>query len=222
MTHHQNHAAPNKTPGKSPDKTLEKAVEQTEDWLRELRIPFFTEVDKSEAHRDDVLNRLSLAPSLVGTNLEALMWLRVGMMTRAHDLVQDAGSGIQAYIHGMIHRLEGDFWNAKYWFRSAGQSTVALVSAQMSGIAVSGSPESGSPESGSPESGSPESGKVVGAVSSERFDPHLLVDRLERFQRARFALSQPMESSQNTEGMAVSHVLEREWWAVWRVCKRQF
>jgi hypothetical protein len=34
--------------------------------------------------------------------------------------VQDLESNpIAAYLHGIIHRREGDFWNANYWFRQA-------------------------------------------------------------------------------------------------------
>jgi len=56
-------------------------------------------------------------PDIRGSFLEALLWLRIGCMEPAHSLVQDATEGLGAYIHGFLHRMEGDYWNANYWFR---------------------------------------------------------------------------------------------------------
>ena len=38
----------------------------------------------------------------------------------AHVFFQDAKSDLGSYWHGMMHRREGDFDNARYWFRRAG------------------------------------------------------------------------------------------------------
>ena len=38
----------------------------------------------------------------------------------AHTIFQDAKGDLGAYWHGMMHRREGDFDNARYWFRRAG------------------------------------------------------------------------------------------------------
>jgi len=38
----------------------------------------------------------------------------------AHKIFQDSPGDLGAYWHGMIHRREGDFDNARYWFRRAG------------------------------------------------------------------------------------------------------
>jgi hypothetical protein len=37
-----------------------------------------------------------------------------------HSLFQDVHSDLGSYWHGMMHRREGDFDNARYWFRRAG------------------------------------------------------------------------------------------------------
>lgn len=38
----------------------------------------------------------------------------------AHTIFQEAKGDLGAYWHGMMHRREGDFDNARYWFRRAG------------------------------------------------------------------------------------------------------
>jgi len=38
----------------------------------------------------------------------------------AHAIFQEAQGDLGSYWHGMMHRREGDFDNARYWFRRAG------------------------------------------------------------------------------------------------------
>jgi hypothetical protein len=38
----------------------------------------------------------------------------------AHKIFQDSPGDLGSYWHGMMHRREGDFDNARYWFRRAG------------------------------------------------------------------------------------------------------
>ena len=38
----------------------------------------------------------------------------------AHTIFQDAKGDLGSYWHGMMHRREGDFDNARYWFRRSG------------------------------------------------------------------------------------------------------
>jgi hypothetical protein len=42
----------------------------------------------------------------------------------AHRIFQEVSSAEGSYWHGMMHRREGDFDNARYWFRRAGRLPV--------------------------------------------------------------------------------------------------
>jgi hypothetical protein len=42
-------------------------------------------------------------------------------LDESHRIVQQIGSVHAAYWHGMLHRREGDFENARYWFRRTGR-----------------------------------------------------------------------------------------------------
>lgn len=39
----------------------------------------------------------------------------------SHRIVQEIGTDHASYWHGMLHRREGDFENARYWFRRTGK-----------------------------------------------------------------------------------------------------
>jgi hypothetical protein len=51
----------------------------------------------------------------------ALEHLAAGEWQRAHEIVQEDKSALAAWMHGIVHTLEGDLDNARYWYRRAGR-----------------------------------------------------------------------------------------------------
>jgi hypothetical protein len=49
----------------------------------------------------------------------ALDLLEAGDWKRAHEIVQEDSSALAAWLHGIVHTLEGDLDNARYWYRKA-------------------------------------------------------------------------------------------------------
>lgn len=52
------------------------------------------------------------------------LWLLHNYLDRSHTISQDIPTGEGSYWHGIMHRREPDFPNAKYWFRRVGQHAV--------------------------------------------------------------------------------------------------
>lgn len=49
------------------------------------------------------------------------LWYALDALDAAHSIFQDDPSPEGSYWHGMLHRREGDFPNAKYWLQRAGR-----------------------------------------------------------------------------------------------------
>ena len=49
----------------------------------------------------------------------AVELLAAGAWEQAHDIVQKEESTLAAWLHGIVHTLEGDLDNARYWYRRA-------------------------------------------------------------------------------------------------------
>ena len=52
------------------------------------------------------------------------LWLRQGFLDESHRISQGIGTPEGSYWHGVMHRREGDYGNARYWFRNAGDLPV--------------------------------------------------------------------------------------------------
>jgi len=57
--------------------------------------------------------------------VRALWYEAQGDWTTAHEQVQDDDSADAAWVHAFLHRVEGDQFNAAYWYRRAGRSVPA-------------------------------------------------------------------------------------------------
>jgi hypothetical protein len=72
-----------------------------------------------------------------GELYKAIGHLEAGDWRSAHEIVQqDEESSLARWAHGIVHLMEGDEANARYWFRKAGQpfSERASIAEQISAL----------------------------------------------------------------------------------------
>jgi len=62
--------------------------------------------------------------------LKAVEFLEKGAWQPAHEIVQGDNSNLAAWLHGIVHTLEGDLDNARYWHRRAGRDFPGAEGAQ--------------------------------------------------------------------------------------------
>src|SRR5205823_9313810 len=63
--------------------------------------------------------QLLAVPIVDGDDARALLaglWLWHGALHEAHQIIQDLASPTASFWHAILHRLEGDFGNARYWY----------------------------------------------------------------------------------------------------------
>lgn len=57
----------------------------------------------------------------VSVYLQALWYDAKGDWNKAHSLVDNLSGSTAAAVHAYLHRVEGDTWNANYWYSRAGR-----------------------------------------------------------------------------------------------------
>lgn len=88
----------------SPDPTLRSALQ-------------LATLDAAFAHAP-LIDRDMAALCIAG------MWLVHDFLDESHTISQNVDTPSGSFWHGVMHRREGDFSNAKYWFRRVGQHPV--------------------------------------------------------------------------------------------------
>jgi len=111
-------------------------------------------------------------------DLVAGLWLYVDELEKSHQASQSLETPTGAYWHAVMHRREGDFANAKYWFRRA------VKHPAMARIDLTG--------------GGAGSGTAVAA-----YDPEGMVDHVERAHQRGDTSNPALASAQHKEWKAL-------------------
>ena len=60
-------------------------------------------------------------PAELSREAKALWYAKKGDWEAAHNIAQDIETPIGSWLHALLHLIEGDLGNARYWFVEAGR-----------------------------------------------------------------------------------------------------
>jgi len=150
---------------------------QAEQWLERLearrpRLPLKPDGPADKATDEAIGGLLALAggdPDARAVVSGLLLWN--GNLDRSHTISQGIENATGSYWHGIMHWMEGDYWNAKYWFRRVGRhpAMVGLHEAAREPLAAF-----------RVDAGAPEADRLIGRLAAAgEWDPFLFVDAVE-------------------------------------------
>jgi len=82
------------------------------------------EAELSSLHLDRLFAPHTIVDAEMAAACHSGLWLAHNFLDESHTLSQSIETTTGSYWHGIMHRREGDFSNAKYWFRKVGQHPV--------------------------------------------------------------------------------------------------
>ena len=115
--------------------TNQELASRLSDWMDKitantLALSFNQIIDMQLEQELDELNKKAQQQSLldIGSQkqrqailaLISGLYIWNGSMDNSHKILQDMENKTGSYLHGLLHRMEPDYSNAKYWFRMAG------------------------------------------------------------------------------------------------------
>jgi hypothetical protein len=68
------------------------------------------------------LKSLTKPPIALSPLLQAMWHDHHGDWEASHNIAQEINDRAGSWVHGYLHRKEGDLANASYWYRKAGKS----------------------------------------------------------------------------------------------------
>jgi hypothetical protein len=120
------------------------------------------------------------------------IWLYHDFLDESHELSQQISSPEGSYWHGIMHRREPDYANAKYWFRRVGHHPIdGDLATAASELARLAQPDSASPF----------------LIGQSRWDSFHFVD-----------LCEAATSGGSAVGPLCRQIQQREWWLLFSYC----
>ncbi len=65
-------------------------------------------------------------PKSASVYLQSLWYDAKGDWDKAHNLIDHLTDETACRVHAYLHRVEGDQWNANYWYNRAGETMPAV------------------------------------------------------------------------------------------------